>query len=127
MADRSASTLHYESAIKIAVEALKALLLLNGGAATALVALTDKHSGPDYTTSVLCFGGGALFATCAFVSAYFSQLSYANHVQSNEAGKNHEADSFLSQHKLWQKIATVLVLGSVLFGVGGMVLSFLTH
>lgn len=78
---------HFGYAVNIAVEGLKALLFLNGGAATALIALTgNAERGPDYRPAVICFGFGAVFATVAIMVGYFSQLSYANHRLKSEQG-----------------------------------------
>jgi hypothetical protein len=76
---------HWEQGTKYAVEALKALLVINGGAAVALLAFAgqiSKNGGDLVSTasrlgnSLLGFGLGALFAAMAFVAAYIAQLQY---------------------------------------------------
>ena len=70
---------HFDLAVQIARDCLKAVLYINAGAAGALIALTDKSNGDyNYTKAILAFGIGALFAVMAFVFGYFSQLHYAN-------------------------------------------------
>jgi hypothetical protein len=70
---------HLELAVGLSTEALKALFLLNGGAAGALIALTDKAgSKRDYSLAIIVFGIGALLTVASFLFAYISQLEYAN-------------------------------------------------
>jgi hypothetical protein len=76
---------HWEQGTKFAIEAMKALLVINGGAAVALLAFAGQigKNGGDPASiasrlgnSLLGFGFGALFATIGFVAAYFTQLHY---------------------------------------------------
>jgi hypothetical protein len=82
MADRE---WHWEQGTTYAVEAMKALLAINGGAAVALLAFAGQigKNGGDPASiasrlgnSLVCFGFGALAATIGFVAAYFTQLYY---------------------------------------------------
>jgi hypothetical protein len=71
---------HFELAVELSRDALKALLLVNGGAATALIALMDKASNPkDYTPAIFLFAAGAVCAVICACFGYLSQLHYANH------------------------------------------------
>jgi hypothetical protein len=75
---------HTESAVQIARDGLKAILFINAGAAVALIALTDRSNGDqEYTTAIVAFGVGALFAAVAYVFGYFSQAFYADHTLEN--------------------------------------------
>ena len=76
---------HWEQGTKYAVEAMKALLAINGGAAVALLAFAGQigKSGGDPASiasrlgnSLFGFGFGALAATIGFIAAYFTQLYY---------------------------------------------------
>ena len=114
------SNQHYELAIGLAKEALKALLILNGGAATALIALTDRSAdSADYSTAILSFGLGAFFATLAMTVAYLSQLNYANHLFDDGMG----ADSY-KRHGFFQYTAIITVLASLLSAGAGLGLAF---
>jgi hypothetical protein len=77
---------HWEQGHKYALEGMKVLLLLNGGAAIALMAFLGQletedrqsamHSGGS--CSLIAFGLGALLAAVIFALAYFTQLQYGN-------------------------------------------------
>lgn len=119
---------HLDRAIDVSIEALKALVLVNGGAATALIALTDKSgAGATYATSVLLFGLGAFFGMLAFAAGYLSQLSYGNHRFAFEQGSTASADSAFKAHNRWQNIALGLVAASLLSASGGMISAFLAN
>jgi hypothetical protein len=70
---------HFGLAVGIAKEGLRALLILNGGAAVALIALagSDKQIKFDIGTlgeSVVLFGIGAFLGAGACLTGYLSQL-----------------------------------------------------
>ena len=119
------STEHFALDTKIAIEALRSLLLVNGGAATALIALTAKtQGGPEYGLPVLLFGFAALLNAITLVIGYFSQLAYANHVLAIENSDLKNAQKQLGKHgvKQWAAIATLAV--SLAVSVGGMYTAF---
>jgi hypothetical protein len=125
MSNPGSSDKHFELAVSISVEALKALLLFDGGAAAALIALTDKISGAhNYETSILMFGSGALCTVAAFATGYFSQLYYANHVLHESNKQTAKAVSSHRLHCMFQTIAICFVIAGLAFGVAGMVLAF---
>lgn len=125
MTDNS-SEHHFQLAVGISIEALKSLLLLNGGAATALIALMGRSTGsPNYTFSVLFFGLGALLAVLSFVAGYFSQLAYANHRLECENADESSAETMLKRHNFWQGSAIAAVALSVIASSSGMVAAFL--
>jgi Mn2+/Fe2+ NRAMP family transporter len=76
---------HWEQGSKYAVETIKALLVINGGAAVALLAFAGNFAkgGGDAASiasslgrSLVAFGIGALFSALTFFCAYTSQLQY---------------------------------------------------
>ena len=76
---------HWGEGNKFAMEAMKTLLLLNGGSAVALLAFVGNLKGsnataplPSIGSAMLCFGLGALCAALAFIFAYLAQLEYGN-------------------------------------------------
>jgi hypothetical protein len=65
---------HFELAVQLSRDALKALLVVNGGAATALIALMDKsRGGKDYTWAIILFGAGTVAAVISACLGYASQ------------------------------------------------------
>jgi hypothetical protein len=78
---------HWEQGNRYAVEGIKTLLLLNGGAALALLAFEGnkakvEHAADQIATlvgnSMMSFGVGALAAALGFMVAYLTQLQYGN-------------------------------------------------
>jgi hypothetical protein len=83
---------HFGLAVGIAKEGLRALLILNGGAAVALIALagSDKQIKFDISTlgeRVVLFGIGAFMAAGACLTGYLSQLYYANSVHHGDTSE----------------------------------------
>ena len=117
---------HFALAVTVAVEALKALLLVNGGAATALIALSDKSMGySKYGTAVLLFALAALLNAVTLVVGYFSQLAYANHRFSREQNDVGGANANFKWHRISQIAAICFVLMSLLASALGMSFAFL--
>lgn len=73
---------HWEQGNKYALEGMKVLLALNGGAAIAFLTFTGHASSPLAIARVgyalLSFGIGALCAVLVFLTAYLTQLCYGN-------------------------------------------------
>jgi uncharacterized membrane protein YidH (DUF202 family) len=77
---------HWGEGTKYAIEGMKSLLLLNGGAAIALLTFIGNH--PVVTkksmmtdavgNSLLSFGVGTVSAAMVFILAYLTQLHYGN-------------------------------------------------
>ena len=111
---------HFEFAVELSRDALKALLLVNGGAATALIALMDKSgNSKDYTCAVLLFAAGAAGAVVSTCFGYFSQLNYANH-------RKHSESHPYKLHRRWQIAAILMVALTVGFMVAGIVVAAYT-
>ena len=108
---------HWEQGTKYAVEAMKALLAINGGAAVALLAFAGQigKSGGDPASiasrlgnSLFGFGFGALAATIGFIAAYFTQLYY---------GKGGVNDTWAHQWHCATYAWLVLSIAAFLFGL----------
>ena len=126
MSQTSSSDEHFKLAVGISIEALKALLLVNAGAATALIALIDKGPKPSpYSSAIIWFGAGAFATVVAFVFGYFSQLSYANHKFQLEKDNSKLAKNAHCLHQLYQGIAILFVCLSIGFGLCAMVQAML--
>jgi len=87
--DREETKWHWAEGTKYAVEGMKTLLTLNGGAAVALLAFwgtakaglspaAKAASVQPIENALWFFGVGALVAAFTFAFAYFSQLLYGN-------------------------------------------------
>lgn len=106
---------HWEQGIKFALEGMKVMLLLNGGAAIALLTFLGHSTNfplHNAAWSLLAFGAGALFTVIAFFSAYMTQLNY---------GKE-DFDKGSRPKALWWHNATYVVfalcVGSFIAGLG---------
>jgi hypothetical protein len=79
---------HWAEGTKYALEAMKALLLLNGAAAIGLLTFIANRSGMTVATkaaiespvgnSLTAFGVGAISAAVVFALAYATQIHYGN-------------------------------------------------
>jgi hypothetical protein len=73
---------HWSEGNKYALEAMKALLWLNGGSAAALLTLfggtRPRLMTPYFGYSIASFAVGAAFSVGLFVWAYLTQLHYGN-------------------------------------------------
>lgn len=120
----SGSDVHYAHAVNTAIEAVKSLLLVNGGAATALIALKTK-GGADFGLPVLLFGLAALLNAFTLVLGYFSQLNYANSRAAVEEGRLNEARQGARLHRRFQFVAIIVMGLSLIASAGGMSMAFL--
>src|SRR5437879_1800360 len=70
----------YKGLISVAIEGLKMLALVNGGAAVAVLTYLGNlatHSGrdlPNIKPALLCYCGGLFATVLAFIAAYITQL-----------------------------------------------------
>jgi hypothetical protein len=127
MSDLEIADRHFELAVRVAIEALRSLLLLNGGAATALIALTDKtHPMHDYTWAIMSFGAGALLTVIAWLFGYLSQLHYANHRFASANRDSVGAGRMIQWHGLFQRVAFGFVALSLLASILGIVAAIAT-
>lgn len=121
---------HFKLAVDLSKEALKAVFLLNAGAATALIALMDKtNSHYNYSLAIIFFGVGVLLSTASFCLAYFSQLWYANHRMSADERDPSAANKHYRRHSIYQTLAivsTVLAVVVASIGIGLAMLEVVT-
>jgi hypothetical protein len=108
----------YKSLIQLAVESLKLLALLNGGAAIALLAYLGNAAGKnipmrDMRLPMGCFVAGLFFCGLAFVSSYMTQFRLYN----ESVGRGSEGPMGPHTHWLWLTMSIVLLsLGMFAFG-----------
>jgi hypothetical protein len=111
------SAWHWEQGTKYAVETIKALLAINGGAAVALLAFAGniaKNGGnaasvaSHLANSLLGFGLGTLLGALGFLTAYLTQLQYGR-----------GGESFRPAH-WWHRATYALVILSALAFVVGL-------
>jgi hypothetical protein len=107
----------YKALITISVEALKMSILINGGAAVAVLTyagnshITEKTA---VTFAVLYYAGGVAAAMFAFILAYVAQLRLYI-----EERKRHSGQSFRQTHHWLLALDVISASGSVvLFGCG---------
>jgi hypothetical protein len=119
---------HFELAVTLSRDALKSLLIVNGGAATALIALMDKANGSrNYTTAILLFGAGTVGAVMSACFGYFSQLNFANHIAlSGNPLTLKESAQCHKKHRNWQGVTIVAVLITIGFMIAGIVCAAVT-
>jgi hypothetical protein len=107
----------FRGLINLSIETLKALLLINGGAAVALLAyLGSPHARYPYIpymkNALLCFAIGVLVTALAFIAAYFTQLRLYNEERARR-------QSFRQLHWIGMATAAVLIFASACaFGAG---------
>jgi hypothetical protein len=101
---------HWQEGNKYALEGIKTLVLLNGGAAVALLTfLGNKGIGqsvPSLAWTLVSFGLGTMLGASTFVCAYLAQLQYG--------ARRHESASF------WHHMGYVAVGVSMLSFLVGL-------
>ena len=108
----------YKSLIQIFIEGMKLLILLNGGAAVALLAYLGNISGKasgmlDMRIPMWLFLAGLCLCALCIVAAYLTQLALFNEAMGRPS------KSPLLKHSFWLLLAILLVLSSVgLFAYG---------
>jgi hypothetical protein len=112
----------YKALITLAVEALKMLALVNGGAAVAVLTYLGNlvsHSPlgaatPDMTPALRWYCGGLFATTLAFVAAYVTQLTLYNEETRRRTG------AIIRQYHtygIWIGV-TLAIIAAVAFGKG---------
>ena len=91
---------HFELAVRISIEALKALVLVTGGAAAAMVTWL-AHGAPSncISWSAGLFGGSAIMAAITLAAGYWAQMAYANHALAREDGDCLRAEQLHVSHE----------------------------
>jgi uncharacterized membrane protein YidH (DUF202 family) len=112
----------FKGLIALSIELLKALLLINGGAAVSILAYLGNlasHASPavyqrNMKNALLCFSVGVLTAAVTFLVAYLTQLRLYH-----EERARHERQQFPTFHSIGITIGTILVIASAgAFGAG---------
>lgn len=113
----------YKGLIVLAVETLKMLALVNGGAAIAVLTYLGNlatrsssapHSLPNIKPALLCYSGGLVATVAAFVVAYVTQLWLYNE-EISRAGET----PLKRRHHHGVNVCLFLALSaSIAFGVG---------
>jgi hypothetical protein len=105
---------HWQEGNKYALECMKALLLLNGGGALALLTFFGNRGKMLTTVSadaigyaLIGFGIGTVGSVLVFVFAYFTQLQYGNVGLTGSAHVWHN----------WAYIAVLTALGGFICGI----------
>ena len=104
---------HWGEGNKFAMEAMKALLLLNGGGALALLTFFGTRGKMTAVTAdaignaLLAFGVGTVGSVCIFVLAYLTQLHYGN-------------SGFKGQARWWHSFAYISLAAALVGFVGGI-------
>jgi hypothetical protein len=111
----------FKGLINLGIETLKALLLINGGAAVAILAYLGSLASrpsiahlPDVKNALICFAVGVFATALAFITAYFMQLTLYY-----EERARHEGEPFSTRHPIVMGIAALfLVVSAGAFGAG---------
>ena len=116
---------HWQEAQKFAIEGIKVLLLINGGAAVALLTFIG-HASPTNVSAMgkalIIFGLGALLAAFDLMFGYLANLHYGNE---ELAAKNQQkAASARSSAMFWHYMGYTFFILSALFFVGGLVAAY---
>ena len=108
----------YRSLVQIATEGLKILLLLNGGAAVAILAYLGNVSGnvttvPDMRVPMGCYIAGLVLCSLAFATTYLTQF-----FRFNELVKESYANT-PRRHMTWLVLTfSLAILSIVSFAAG---------
>jgi len=108
----------YKSLIQIGTSALRFVLLSNGGAAVALLALLGKAyepggNIPNVSSSLAWFLAGIFAGGVAHFTGYMTQLTLYNEDLNSQPVRGFRS------HRLWLNLSLLLVIFGILcFGVG---------
>lgn len=112
-----------KSVMEISWRAINATFLINGAAATALLAHKEY-------TSALTFGLGAFFSILCFGFAYFAQLAIAEAWRPQEDQRTYYAIPFVNKIKIsagnserLRQVTIALWLISILFFLLGLIIA----
>jgi hypothetical protein len=104
----------FKGLIALSIEALKALLLINGGAAVAVLAylgnLASRSSSvhlPNIKSALMWFAGGVLATALTFITAYFTQFQLYV-----EERARHSERHFRERHPIGIAVASLLVFAA---------------
>lgn len=124
--DESLRLTFLNSAATLAQSTIKGAMLINGGAAVAVLAFIGNiwskcNEVPESIAwSVASYSGGVLIAGIAMGTAYFTQYYYLENLL-NEKGANK-----VKVGKVFRNTSTILIIGSFISFAIGTYLSFVT-
>ena len=117
---------HFELAVRISIEALKALVLVTGGAAAAMVTwLAHGALSNCISWSAGLFGGSALMAAITLAAGYWAQLAYANYVLAREGNDHLGAEERHVSHERRMLVAWGCFALAILTALGGLILAIM--
>lgn len=111
----------YESLMSYGTNAIKFVLLANGGAIIALLTFlgNQPHLAKNLKCALLIYVLGVILGGTANVTAYFTQLSLFNEETGGKPIK------LLQNHETWLGISvTLIIFGILLFALGSIVAAF---
>jgi hypothetical protein len=111
------------AAITFAGAALKSALLINGGAAVAMLAyLGNSHSetNEEFPYALLMFTSGVLLAAMATGGSYLAQTRYAKRTESNEQAKRMEVIG----NRYRNVSIALIIVAYIAFGLGSFTAYF---
>ncbi|SRR6266852_2927538 len=131
----------FKTAIDSGKNALQTAILINGGAAVALLAFLGNILTKDtpsraslkfpLSAALLCFGLGVLASALAAAFVYFAQSAHArqvevnvNSIEASRAGKDTEAADLLQNAKAYHRTGLRRNLVAIWFGVASLVFFF---
>ena len=111
----------YRSMISISVEAMKSLLLINGGAVIALLTYLGVINNPTLANHAALplafFIGGLIFRVFTFVCSYLTQYSLFNEDVRGEGYKDPKHQTFLCLGFVFLALCLASFVGGCIFSI----------
>jgi hypothetical protein len=111
----------YKSMISISVEAMKSLLLINGGAVIAVLTYLGTINNPTLASHAALplafFIGGLIFSVFTFVCSYLTQYSLFNEEVRGEAYKGPKHQTFLCIGFVFLALCLASFVGGCIFSI----------
>src|SRR5262249_13295580 len=118
---------HWEQAVKFGLESIKTALLLNGGAAIALLTFAGNVNRRNLSSVAIgplwSFALGAILAALAFFAAYHTQREYGNAESPANAQDQRKREQIWRRGRWWNAASVILMLLSVVAFAAGIVLT----
>jgi hypothetical protein len=110
---------HWDQGIKFLIEATKALFLINGAAAIAILSFigATKYINHSIVISLICFAFGSVSTVFLLVFCYIVQLSYGNAHTVDSTVENRFLNKAQTLHN-WAYFIFPIPIVSFLLGVG---------
>jgi len=111
----------YKSMISISVEAMKSLLLINGGAVIAVLTYLGATNNPtlasNATLPLAFFVAGLIFSVFTFVSSYLTQYSLFNEEVRGEVYTGPKHQVFLGIGFVFLALCLASFVGGCIFSI----------